>query len=529
MSQGNLHAVQRAAGITNGQQNVSTIAMPTGSGKWYFEMYQPYSSLGYLFGITPTSENPTLGSSGNLGYNQYNASGGKQYATGSRTDYGTAWYTSGQTYIISCYYDSDNGKIGYYMNGTDQGFAFTDVVAGTYFASYRCGSGGTGSAPTTANFGQNGTFNGAVTAQGNADANGIGDFYYAPPSGYKALCTANLPDPAIPLSSAHFNTLLYTSNNSTLSVTGAGFQPDFIWFKNRTNANRHALFDSVRGVTKRITSNGTDAEVADPDTLTSFDSDGWSIGADTQQYGVNYTAGSSFVSWNWKANGSGSNDTSGDIDATVSANTAAGFSIVTWTSNGSNDGTVPHGLGVVPDVVLYKDRASTQPWYFLTTVIDGSQDYLILNTTAAKADLSSAYGPVTSSVFPNFGFTNSNGIVAYCFVSKPSFSKVGIYTGNGSADGPFISTGFKPAWVMVKRTDTTGEWVIFDNKRSPFNVVDKLLLAENSSAEYTVANTMDINSNGFKMRDTHASRNANNGVYLYMAFAESPFKTANAR
>ena len=242
MSQGNLHAVQRAGGITNGQQNVSTIAMPTGSGKWYFEMYQPYSGLGYLFGITPTSENPTLGSSGNLGYNQYNASGGKQYATESRTDYGTAWYTSGQTYIISCYYDSDNGKIGYYMNGTDQGFAFTDVVAGTYFASYRCGSGGTGSAPTTANFGQNGTFGGAVTAQGNADTNGIGDFYYAPPSGYKALCTANLPDPAIPLPEEHFNAVIWSGNSTDNRVIPVGFAADLTWFKQRTGTNSNRSF-----------------------------------------------------------------------------------------------------------------------------------------------------------------------------------------------------------------------------------------------------------------------------------------------
>ena len=202
---------------------------------------------------------------------------------------------------------------------------------------------------------------------------------------------------------------------------------------------------------------------------------------------------------------------------------------MTWTATGSNTATIPHGLGVTPEIIFYKSRSASGNWNTWTTAIDGSNDSLLLNTTGAKSDNSGIYGNLTSSVFPNWGLGNGTTQVAYAFASKPSFSKIGSYTGNGNASGPMVNTGFKPAWLMVKRTDSTGEWVIFDIKRSTFNVVDKALLAEDRTAEYTIANLLDINSNGFKMRDTHASRNANNGVYLYIAFAESPFKTANAR
>ena len=530
LSEGNLHGVMRASGVANAQQAVSTIAMPVGSGKWYWEMRQAYSGLGFLLGITPTSENPILGSTGNLGYNQYNASGGKQYATETRTSYGTAWYTSGQTYIISCYYDSDNGKIGFYLNGTDQGFAFTDVVASTYLVSFRCGSGGTGSAPTAINFGQNGTFAGAVTAQGNADTNGIGDFYYAPPSGYKALCTANLPDPAIPLPSAHFNTVLYTGDDGTShAITGVGHQPDFTWIKNRSAANSHILTDAVRGVTKTLLSESTSAELTLAQGLKAFGSDGFTVGFDDTDI-VN-GASNNYVSWNWKANGSGSTDTSGDIDAVVSANQAAGFSIVTWTANGSNTATIPHGLGVTPEIIFYKARSSSGNWNTWTTAIDGSNDSLLLNTTGAKVNNSGIYGNLTSSVFPNWGLGNNITMVAYAFASKPSFSKVGIYTGNGNASGPMVNTGFKPAWLMIKNTSNAQDWILFDNKRDPFNVTQQFLYPNLSAAEAAGgAGVIDLLSNGFKLRNAGTrNRNYNGDVYLFMAFADSPFKSATAR
>ena len=524
LSEGNLHGVFRSASITNGQQAVSTIDMPAGSGKWYWEMRQTYTGLGFIMGIVPKGELPRMSYAGSLGYGYVNA-GGVKNINATESSYGTAWFTSGQTYIISCYYDSDNRKVGFKLNNTDQGYVSEDVTAGSYAAAFSNASGGSGSQPTDINFGQNGTFNGAVTAQGNADTNGIGDFYYAPPSGFKALCTANLPAPAIPLPSAQFNTVLYTGDGSTNhDISGVGFQPDFVWIKNRSQADSHVLNDAVRGAGKTLYSDLNYAEANNEAYFGPFQTDGFRLSPTTVGDAFNASS-ENYVSWNWKANGAGSTNNDGNQASSVSANQAAGFSIASFTGTGSWT-TYGHGLGVIPEVVITKSRSASGDWYFVHNVVDGSLDYLVLNTTAAN---SNASGTLPSSSIFYSSYSNNQTVVAYCFASKPGFSKIGIYTGNGNASGPFISTGFKPAWVMIKRTDSAAEWVMFDNKRSPFNVVDKVLLAENSVSEYTIANMLDINSNGFKMRDTHSSRNANNGVYLYMAFAESPFKTANAR
>ena len=529
LSQGNLHGAFRAEGIANASQAISTLTMPTGSGKWYFEMRQPYQGSGFMIGISPTSELPLLGYGNNGGYAYYNANGNKyDLVANAAASYGTAWISSGQTYIISCYYDSDLGKIGFKLNGTDQGFAYTNVVSNDYQAVFINTSGGTGGNLATAlNFGQNGTFAGAVTAQGNADANGIGDFYYAPPSGYKALCTANLPAPAIPLPSAHFNTVTYTGNGADdRNMTGVGFQPDFVWLKSRSGANNHYLYDAIRGPNKQLLSNATNSEGNIADRMQAFQSDGFQLGTSSE---INNN-GDNYVSWNWKANGAGSTDTSGDIDSVVSANQAAGFSIVTWTGDGSEGNTLAHGLGVVPELIIRKIKNAASSWATLTTVIDGSNDQLYLNLTDAKSNLPAGYGSLTSSFMMNMEYTSSHNVVAYCFASKPGFSKIGVYTGNGNADGVFISTGFKPAWVMIKRTDSTGSWNLKDTTRAVYNADGYTLLAEAADAEYGPSNTLiDELSNGFKCRSTSAGINANNGVYLYLAFADSPFKTATAR
>jgi len=475
-------------------------SMAVSSGKWYWEV-MVIGSSGY-------------GHAGIYGY------GSGRISDSLRADNGNKY-----RFMLN----ADDGEWQYATNGGSFSSAAAitgdggNAVNGPWAASLTCF--GTGS-KLHFNFGQNGTFNGAATAGGNADSGGVGDFFYAPPSGYLALCTANLPDPAIPLPSAQFNTVLYTGNGGTNAITGVGFQPDWVWAKVRDAGYSHGLFDAVRGVTKKLSSNLTDAEVTSSG-LTAFGSDGFTMGSDAGMNGSSKT----YVSWNWKANGSGSNDTSGDIDAVVSANQTAGFSIVTWTSNGSNDGTVPHGLGVAPEVVLYKVRSATSNWNWWTTVIDGSNDYLQLNTTAAKVDLSSAYGNLTSSFFTNLGFANSATVVAYCFVSKPSFSKVGSYTGNGSADGPMVNLGFKPAWVMIKKSSAGGagsDWYIYDAARSPVNEINYYLRANTADAEAGM-DKFDFISNGFKIRNTYGGSNTNNAIYLYMAFAESPFKTANAR
>ena len=528
-SEGNLNGGFRGEGVAKAQQGVSTIAMPAGSGKWYWEMRHTYTGQGFGLGISLTSETPTLNYTGYGGYSYYNATGIKN-DNGTNSSYGTAWYTSGQTYILSCYYDSDNGKIGFKLNGTDQGFAFTNVRADSYVAGFADLSGGTGSASANINFGQNGTFNGAVTAQGNADANGIGDFYYAPPSGYKALCTANLPDPAIPLSSAQFNPVLYTGNGGTQSISGVGFQPDWVWIKNRSAADNHKLVNAVRGPTKELESNTTDAEATNVDGVTAFASDGFALG-DDDEYNTN---NENYVSWNWKANGSGSTDTSGDIDCVLSANPTAGFSVLSFTGNGSNNDTIPHGLGVVPDFVWYKAGDSSWENFIYSSIVSGNKR-LLLQSTAANSSINTNYligGQIaTSSMISNNGLTSSQAVVAWCFASKPGFSKIGTYMGNGNTNGPFVNCGFKPAFVMRKKLQGVGAWWINDIARTPSNVSKTVLRANQSDAEVTSGDdsySIDILANGFKVRGVYGETNLNNNPFLYMAFAEAPFKYANA-
>ena len=215
----------------------------------------------------------------------------------------------------------------------------------------------------------------------------------------------------------------------------------------------------------------------------------------------------------------------GNIQSNISPNTTAGFSIVTWTANGTNDGTIGHGLGVAPDVMIYKKRSTgSGAWYaWFNGTIDGSQDYIDLNTTNAKTDVLAQYGSASSTTITNFGYA-TNSLLAYCFASKKGYSRVGVYTGNGNADGAFIYTGFKPAWVMMKRTDSTNDWFIYDNTRNPFNETNLRISANSSGAESTqTSNQIDLLSNGFKCRGNAGATNASGGTYIYMAFAENPF------
>ena len=501
---------------TNHSDTTGTIKLPN-TGKWYWEVTCTTVGSAY-FGIYKTSYTKNAGSWVDGSQIVLEASTGKKYSYATTA----ATYMSGAVSngdVVGVAVDCDNGKIFFADSNTwgDSGNPATGSnPAGTFTASdgWKPGFYGPGSPNAinlSLNFGQK-------------------TFSYTPPSGFSALTASNLSSLAIAIPSAQFNTVLYTGNGSTQSISGVGHQPDFVWIKNRAATDNHKLTDAVRGVTKEIESNSGDAEATNADGLTAFDSDGFSLG-DDDEYNTNTE---NYVSWNWKANGAGSTDTSGDIDATVSANPTAGFSIVNYVPNGTASATVPHGLGVAPDMVFYKRYNGTSSWFCWTTAIDGSNDYLVLNETNAATAVTSAQSggtSLTSSFIraTNYGASGSPEVVTYCFASKDAYSSIGSYSGNGSADGPMIVTGFRPAWVMIKRTDNTGEWIMFDNKRSPFNVVDKVLLAENASAEYTISNMLDINSNGFKMRDTHASRNASGGTYLYMAFAKSPFKTANAR
>ena len=338
----------------------------------------------------------------------------------------------------------------------------------------------------------------------------------------------------------YFNTKLYTGTGATHNITGVGFQPDWSWLKCRSNLEGHELYDSVRGVTKMLTSNGTSAESTQSTALTSFDSDGFTLGSDFE---VN-ASGRTFVSWNWLAGGTASSNTDGDITSTVSANTTAGFSIVKYTGSSTNPSTVGHGLGTTPSMIIVKNTSTSgRDWVIWHKSLGGasSTDDLLVFTTSAKITSSGYWGSsAPSSTTFGVGNTNNNNAngdnhIAYCFAEKKGFSKFGSYTGNGNnSDGTFVYTGFKPAWIMVKRTDTAGHyWPIMDSVRSPYNEISKQLYASISDAEYDNApNNADFLSNGFKLYHSATpspdNTNASGGTYIYMAFAENPFVTSTS-
>ena len=324
--------------------------------------------------------------------------------------------------------------------------------------------------------------------------------------------------------SDYFNTKLYTGTGSSNSVTGVGFQPDWVWIKHRNGTGEHDIYDAVRGATKKISSNTTDAEVNQTNGLSAFGSDGFTV--------VNSTAtnlnNGTYASWNWKANGAGSANTDGSISSTVSANTTSGFSIVSYTGNGTAGATIGHGLSQKPSIIITKRRDSTSNWLVYSSEL-GATKYLELETTNAGQTATSRWNDTepTSSVFSVGTSTSSNPssgtMIAYCFAEKQGFSKFGSYVGNGSADGTFVYTGFKPAFVLWKATPAAGYWWhIMDNKREPNNPAGLNLFPNLSDDEYDYGDTCDFLSNGFKFRTGSGGINSSGVTYIYMAFAEQP-------
>ena len=322
--------------------------------------------------------------------------------------------------------------------------------------------------------------------------------------------------------SDYFNTKLYTGNSSTNNITGVGFQPDWVWMKNRGALDSHYLYDAVRGVTKNIYSNLTSAEGTASNGLTAFGTDGFTLGNEGDINGN----GNNYVSWNWKANGAGSSNTDGSITSTVSVNTTAGFSIVKYAGSNSNV-TVGHGLGVAPKMILIKNLSSATSWTVYHESV-GNDKRLVLNTEGAQEGTNQfSFGTSpTSSVFALGGgygdvCTSGADYIAYCFAEKQGFSKFNSYSGAGS-NLPFIYTGFKPAFVMIKRSDVSDNWNIFDNKRNEFNLTDKRLYPNSNSAELTASSvSLDLLSNGFKLRGTDSQINNSSGTYIYMCFGQS--------
>ena len=326
----------------------------------------------------------------------------------------------------------------------------------------------------------------------------------------------------------YFNTKLYAGNGGTQSISGVGFQPDWVWIKNRSGSDQHSIYDSVRGANKVLRSNSNASEGTQTDGLTAFDSDGFSVGAS----GSVNTSSNNFVSWNWLAGGTASSNSDGSITSSVSANTTAGFSILTYTGTGSS-ATVGHGLGAVPKMILFKKTSGAQGWGVYHAGV-GNTGALALNTTDATDTTSNYFNNTspTSSVFTvntNNSVNNSGGtMLAYCFSEVKSFSKFGSYVGNGSSSGSYIHLGFKPALIITKRTDGISHWLMMDNKRDTFNVAKTLVVANESDSEsdWGTGRNIDFLSNGFKARSTSTGLNISGSSYIFMAFAENPFVTS---
>jgi hypothetical protein len=349
--------------------------------------------------------------------------------------------------------------------------------------------------------------------------------------------TGNLGAPVIALPAQNMAATLYTGDGTSSrainnAVNGVSFQPDWVWIKSRSNVRWHFLTDSVRGATKTLFSNDTSAEQTLTDALLSFNSSGFNIGSNTD---VNAN-GNTFVAWNWKAGGIAVSNTAGSITSSVSANVSAGFSVVTYTGTGAN-ATVGHGLGVAPAMIIVKNRSISSSWIIWFTGFSASE-FIYLNQTVGKETISNYWnGLPTSTVFNVNGSFSSidgsgNNLVAYCFAPVAGYSAFGSYTGNGSTDGPFVFLGFRPRFIMWKKSSDLSNWVILDTSRNTYNLASSRLFPSNSDAETSATDQMDILSNGFKIRvsgATDGGTNTSGGTYIYMAFAESPFKNSLAR
>ena len=519
----------------------SSMSAPS-SGKYYFEICTVSKAQGNWnyggFGLKYTDS--SLSSSYSYGGAGTNYVFANLYHNSNYGDIGTRanfWTNTNQPATLTVFQvavDSDNDKIYLGKNNTWYGSADPANNTGTAWLNGGFGSGGmsfyfsgTLNQEMMVNFGQDSSFAGNKTAQGNQDSNSIGDFYYTPPTDFLALCTSNLPDPAV-IPSEHFNTVTYTGNGSTQSITGVGFQPDFTWIKARSYARHHWLWNSISGVSRWLQSSNQDLEAySSAKGITSFDSDGFTYTEDSGQ-GFN-TSSQTEVAWNWKANGAGVSNTDGSIASTVSANVDAGFSIVSWANTGSAV-TIGHGLSSTPELIISKMRSASGSW-FIHSKSGAATQILRLEGTYAFGthDVYNNTYP-TSSVF-SYKHGDAEDFIAYCFHSVEGYSKVGSYTGNGSTDGTFVYTGFRPAYVMMKRTDSTGDWYVWDSVRNEYNLVTRNLVPNKTNTEFvgTSNYTLDFTSNGFKHRGSGGDVNASGGSYIYLAFAENPFKYTNAR
>jgi len=532
---GNIRLVN--SGTSAWRHAISSIALPN-TGKWYFEMAASVDTNNGHMGLAPV-ESLANGSNGYVTdailTNTPNSSGTAAGGLAGSTQTWTGTYNINALDALACAVDMDNNKVWFRIgaNWVDAGSGAGDPSAGTNPAV----SGGI-------NYNKTYHFITSAYAQNHYVNFGQRPFQYTVPTGFKKLNTYNLPDSTIVDGSQYMNTVTYTGTGGTNNITDVGFSPDFFWLKDRTAANSNNLFDTVRGIgasnTKRLSSNQTTTE-STYSTITSVNSDGFVLGD-----GLGNISSNSNVAWLWRGSDSSAvENTDGTITSTVSANTTSGFSIVTWTGDGGSNQSVGHGLGEQPDMVIIKKRNKSENWYVASTssgydtnlayhlhlnttgAVDGNNDPYYLNNIGSVADrLLLANG--TSN---NGGNENGINYVAYCWHSVDGYSKIGSYTGNGSTDGPFVYTGFRPAFVLIKLTSASGgNWHILDTSRDTYNLMINNLYPNASNAESTSDHfRCDTVSNGFKLRTSNTQSNYSGQTFIYMAFAENPFKNSLAR
>jgi hypothetical protein len=515
VADGNLKASNGAA-----YQSVRGSMAFSANSKIYFEgVVGSATSGGVLigFGICTASTDLNTAMGGGVGNYSMTGAGTANLVTNGTAGSSISLFTAGE--LIQCAVDTVSGKV--WLGRSN---VWYNSTAGTN------GDPASGANPTFTVDATN-MFPVSQTYSNNLNFNfGQRPFSYTPPSGFVALNTQNLPAPTILKGNQYFDATLWTGTGATLSVTNSGsMQPDLVWIKQRSAVRSNRLHDSVRGVSKQLFSDTTGVETSNTDELTAFNSNGFTLSTSA---GVNASAGT-YVGWQWNAGGTTVTNTSGSISAQVRANATAGFSVVGYTGTGAN-ATVGHGLGVAPSMIITKVRSTSgADWGFYHASI-GNTKYLLLNTTAASATSVNFWNNTspTSSVFSVgiSGSTNNSGntMVAYCFAAVAGYSAFGSYTGNGSADGPFVYLGFRPRFVIIRRTDAGNNWHSYTSTIDPSNVVAKTLYPNTSGTEGT-ENDLDFVSNGMKMRDTGTHTNASGGTYIYAAFAENPFKLSLAR
>jgi len=558
LTEGNLKATPTSS---SDKRHHSTF--PISSGKWYCEIRIVSTGTRNQIGFWSTENTASASVPTNYAYlgvgNSSNATSG--------TFNGTA-FTASAGDILTYAFDADDGKLYFGRNAAPTIGAtadFTGLASDTYVLGQR----ETGTLNTTNhfNFGQDSTFAGAITAGGNADDNGYGDFAYAPPSGFLAMCSANLPEPAIgpnsdTTSDENFNTVLYTGTGAAQSITGVGFgsAPDFTWIKSRSSAYNNVLWDTVRGATKQLITNTYDAESTQAQGLTSFDSDGFTLGTN----GNLNNNGTTYASWNWKAGGTANTFNvdgtgyasmtaaglaDGDIALTgLSVNRTAGFSIGTYTGIGAaGPSTIAHGLGKQVQLVMVKGINNSNYSFAVYTRAGDADGSTFMNTggqvggtPAATSGLftqdafGSGSGTFDDSFFsiggPNNYTSQTYNYLFYAFADVEGYLKHGKYVGNGSADGTYVALNFSPAWVLIKKSSGADGWSIYDSAREPINVMDTRLSANLADAEVSGSNiALDFLSNGFKLRGTGSTINSLNETYIYLAIGEAPSKYSNAR